>query len=220
MIVLKFGGTSVSSSANLKQLKSIADSKSESFVLIVSAFSGITNLLESIAAHSLKEEPTALLKEFKDKHVSHIQDYFTDKQQTEVLVEIQKKCNQLENICSSVFTLQELSNRTRALILSFGERLSSFVVHKYLTAQGMSIELLDATNIIAGDEEYLNTVVDFEKTEVQANDLIKNSNYIMGGFIGSNEKDEVVTLGRGGSDYSAAILGNVLKYCILVTLCY
>ncbi|SCY17733.1 aspartate kinase [Nonlabens sp. Hel1_33_55] len=211
MIVLKFGGTSVSSPANLNQLKSIADSKSESFVLIVSAFSGITNLLESIAAHSLKEEPTALLKEFKDRHVSHIQDYFTDKQQTEVLVEIQKKCNQLENICSSVFTLQELSNRTRALILSFGERLSSFVVHKYLTAQGMSIELLDATKIIAGDEDYLNTVVDFEKTEVQANALIKNSNYIMGGFIGSNEKGEVVTLGRGGSDYSAAILGNVLN---------
>ncbi|KQC33065.1 aspartate kinase [Nonlabens sp. YIK11] len=211
MIVLKFGGTSVSSPANLKQLKNIVESKSESFIVVVSAFSGITNLLESIATNSLQQEPHALLKEFKDIHVDHIKNYFTDKQQTEVLVEIQKKCNQLENICTSVFTLQELSNRTRALILSFGERLSSFVVHRYLNAHGVAIELLDPTKIITGNGDYLNTTVDFEKTAAQAAAIVKNANYIIGGFIASNEKGEVVTLGRGGSDYTAAILGNVLE---------
>ncbi|PRP65932.1 bifunctional aspartate kinase/homoserine dehydrogenase I [Nonlabens agnitus] len=211
MIVLKFGGTSVSSPANLKQLKNIIESKSESFIVVVSAFSGITNLLESIATNSLQQEPHVLLKEFKDIHVDHIKNYFTDKQQTEVLVEIQKKCNQLENICTSVFTLQELSNRTRALILSFGERLSSFVVHRYLNAHGLTIELLDPTKIITGNGDYLNTTVDFEKTAAQAAAMVKNANYIIGGFIASNEKGEVVTLGRGGSDYTAALLGNVLE---------
>ena len=210
MIVLKFGGTSVSSLSNLQQLQRIVEQKSDQYVLIVSAFSGITNLLETIASRSLKEEPQALIQDFKDIHVNHIKSFFSDKQQTELLVEVQKKCNQLENICLSVYTLQELSDRTRALVLSFGEQLSSFIVQKFLNHKGVQIELLDSSKIIAGSGDYLNTTVDFEKTTAQAAKHIKHENYIAGGFIAANEKNEIVTLGRGGSDYSAAIYGNVL----------
>lgn len=210
MVILKFGGTSVSSLSNLQQLNNIVRSKTDSYILVVSAFSGVTNLLESIAVNSLKEEPLALLQEFRDIHMGHIKNLFTDQQQTELLVETQKRCNQLENICSSVFTLQELSDRTRSMILSFGERLSSFIVHKYLNERGTLIELLDSTAIIAGSGDYLNTTVNFEKTAQQSVLLDRSKNYIAPGFIASNEKGEIVTLGRGGSDYTASIFGNVL----------
>jgi aspartokinase/homoserine dehydrogenase 1 len=211
MIVLKFGGTSVSTPANLHQLQQILSAKKEQYLIVVSAFSGMTNLLESIALSSMNQEPAELLEEFRSSHINHIKSLFSDKQQTELILEVQKKCNQLELICRSVHTLQELSDRTRAMILSFGERLSSFTVHKYLKVNGVSVEFLDSRQLIKGSGDYLNMTVDFGVTAARVHDVIKDKNYIVAGFIGTNAVDEIMTLGRGGSDYSAAIYGNVLN---------
>ncbi len=210
MIVLKFGGTSVSSLENLHQLRIILESKKDQYVLVVSAFSGITNLLEDIAITSLRLEPLELLEEFRSRHLAHVKTLFTDKQQTELILEVQKKTNQLELICKSVHTLQELSDRTRALILSFGERLSSFIVHRYLMEHSIKIDLVDSSELIKGSGDYLNMAVDFAATRSRVKQTLKSSNYIAAGFIGSNALGEIMTLGRGGSDYSAAIYGSVM----------
>ncbi|AFM03348.1 aspartate kinase [Bernardetia litoralis DSM 6794] len=224
MIVLKFGGTSVSSKSNLEQIATILSAKTENFIVVVSAFSGITNKLEQIANLSLHGNHSILLEEFRNFHFEFIKELVSEFHQIELFVEVQQKCNQLEAICESVGTLKELSDRTRATILSFGESLSSIIVQKYLsvnTKNSIKVNLLDSKKIISTttneSKDYLNAHLDLEKTTrnilaivgVPTND-IQNKNYIAAGFVAHNQKGETVTLGRGGSDFSAAIYANTI----------
>ena len=104
MIVMKFGGTSVSSKENIQQIKKILDKKNENYILVVSAFSGITNQLETIAQTALNEngEVSGLLKEFREFHFSVVKEILEVSQQTKILLEVQQKCNELEAICKGV----------------------------------------------------------------------------------------------------------------------
>ncbi|WP_375559538.1 bifunctional aspartate kinase/homoserine dehydrogenase I [Bernardetia sp. OM2101] len=232
MLVLKFGGTSVSSKSNLEKIATILSSKTENYIVVVSAFSGITNKLEQIASLSLESKHTILLEEFRSFHFEFIKQLVSESHQIDLFVEVQQKCNQLEAICESVGTLKELSDRTRATILSFGERLSSIIVQKYLsvnTKKSIQVDLLDSKKLISTNtyesKDYLNAILDLEKTTrnilavvgssssavvgVPTND-IKNKNYIAAGFVAHNQKGETVTLGRGGSDFSASIYANAV----------
>lgn len=224
MVVLKFGGTSVSSKSNLEKIAKILSSKTSAYIVVVSAFSGITNKLEQIATLSLEGKHTVLLEEFRNFHFEFIKELVSESHQIDLFVEVQQKCNQLESICESVGTLKELSERTRATILSFGEGLSSIIVQKYLsvnTKNPIQVELLDSKKLISTTtnepKDYLNAVLDLEKTTrnilavvgVPTNDT-KNKNYIAAGFVASNQKGETVTLGRGGSDFSASIYANAV----------
>ena len=235
MLVLKFGGTSVSSKSNLEKIDAILSSKTESYIVVVSAFSGITNKLDQIASLSLESKHTVLLEEFRNFHFEFIKELVSEAHQIDLFVEVQQKCNQLESICESVGILKELSDRTRATILSFGERLSSIIVQKYLavnTKNSILLEVLDSKKLISTttseSKEYLNAVLDLEKTTrnilavvgvstndpavvgVATNDTKTNKNYIAAGFIASNQHGETVTLGRGGSDFSASIYANAV----------
>ena len=218
MLVLKFGGTSVSSKSNLEKIAAILSSKTENFIVVVSAFSGITNKLEQIASLSLEVKHTILLEEFRNFHFEFIKELVSEAHQIDLFVEVQQKCNQLESICESVGTLKELSDRTRATILSFGEGLSSIIVQKYLsinTKNPIKVDLLDSKKLISANTnestDYLNAVLDLEKTTTNILTKVdRNTNYIAAGFIASNQRGETVTLGRGGSDFSASIYANAI----------
>jgi aspartokinase/homoserine dehydrogenase 1 len=225
MLVLKFGGTSVSSKSNLEKIAAILSAKRDNFIVVVSAFSGITNKLDQIASLSLESNPTILLEEFRNFHFEFIKELVSEAHQIDLFVEVQQKCNQLEAICESVGTLKELSDRTRATILSFGEGLSSSIVQKYLAVNSQNpikVDLLDSKKIISTttneSKDYLNAVLDLEKTTnnilavvgVSTDDTKNNKNYIAAGFVASNQKGETVTLGRGGSDFSASIYANAV----------
>ncbi|PIY07665.1 MAG: bifunctional aspartate kinase/homoserine dehydrogenase I [Flexibacter sp. CG_4_10_14_3_um_filter_32_15] len=225
MLVLKFGGTSVSSKSNLEKIAVILSSKTSNYIVVVSAFSGITNKLEQIASLSLEGKHTVLLEEFRNFHFEFIKELVSESHQIDLFVEVQQKCNQLESICESVGTLKELSDRTQATILSFGEQLSSIIVQKYLSVNvknPIKIDLLDSRKLISAttneSKDYLNAVLDLDKTTrnilavvgVPTDDTKTNKNYIAAGFIASNQKGETVTLGRGGSDFSASIYANAL----------
>lgn len=218
MLVLKFGGTSVSSKSNLEKIATILSSKTENFIVVVSAFSGVTNTLEKIASLALESKHSILIEEFRNFHFELIKELVSEAHQIELFVEVQQKCNQLESICESVAILKELSERTQATILSFGELLSSVIVQKYLSINpnnSIKIDLLDSRKLIATitnePKNYLNAVIDLEKTTINVVTEIKNNtNYIASGFIASNQKGETVTLGRGGSDFSAAIYANAV----------
>ncbi|WP_338766968.1 bifunctional aspartate kinase/homoserine dehydrogenase I [Bernardetia sp. ABR2-2B] len=225
MLVLKFGGTSVSSKSNLEKIAAILFSKTENYIVVVSAFSGITNKLEQIADLSLEAKHHNLLEEFRSFHFDFIKELVSESHQIDLFVEVQQKCNQLEAICESVGTLKELSDRTRATILSFGEQLSSVIVQKYLSVnpkKAVKVELLESKKLIATttneSKDYLNAILDLDKTTrnilavvgVSTNDTKTNKNYIAAGFVAHNQKGETVTLGRGGSDFSASIYANAV----------
>ena len=216
MLVLKFGGTSVSSKSNLEKIAAILSSKTQNYIVVVSAFSGITNKLDQIASLSLEGKHTVLLEEFRNFHFEFIKELVSESHQIDLFVEVQQKCNQLESICESVGILKELSDRTRATILSFGERLSSTIVQKYLAVNSQNpikVDLLDSRKLISThtneSKDYLNAVLDLEKSTTNIITKVDTTkNYIAAGFIASNQKGETVTLGRGGSDFSASIYAN------------
>lgn len=211
MMVMKFGGTSVSSLKNIKHIQSIAYAKKEPFIMVVSALSGTTDSLEQIASAALEGNYQDLIDSLKSKHFNLIYELFQPAHQTEVVVFCQQQFNTLENICQGIHILSELSNKIKARILSFGEQLSSFLIHKYLIQEGLEIELLDSRLLIKANHNYLNGEVNLESTEKLISEKIKQKNYITGGFIGSNHKNETVLLGRGGSDYTAAIYAYALN---------
>ena len=210
MIVMKFGGTSVSSKKNIEQVKLILNQKKENYIVIVSAFSQITNKIENLSKQALNKDVTDLLEEFRSVHFNIINDLFPIQYQTQIILKVQQKCNELEAICKGVHILKECSSRTQANMLSFGEQLSAYILHKYLELKNINIELLDSRQLIIADGDYLNATVDFEKTSKNVSKKITKKNYIAGGFIASNKNNETVTLGRGGSDYSASIYANAI----------
>lgn len=211
MIVIKFGGTSVSSIAHSTGLLDIIKSQPQDCVIVVSALSGVTTLLDQIAAQSLNEVPQTAIEQFKETHFTLVKAVFTDSLQGALLLEIQKKVNFLEQVATSVHTLHELSDRTRAMIMGLGEQLSSFILAHYLKAHDSEATLLNSKDLIRTDSAYLNGTVDFDKTAQLINDTVKTGRYITGGFIAGNDRGEIVTLGRGGSDYTASIYGYALN---------
>lgn len=205
MMVMKFGGTSVSSLKNIKHLQAIALAKKEPFIMVVSALSGTTDYLEKIALAALDGNYQELIENLKSKHFDLIYQLLNASHQTEVIVYTQQQFNLLENICQGIHILSELSDKIKARILSFGEQLSSFLIHQFLLQEGLEIELLDSRPLIKANHNYLNAEVNLEKTEELMTSFIKPKNYITGGFIASNNRDETVLLGRGGSDYTASL---------------
>ncbi|QTE21651.1 bifunctional aspartate kinase/homoserine dehydrogenase I [Polaribacter cellanae] len=210
MKVLKFGGSSVANSENIKKVLSIVEkaSKSTKIAVVVSAFGKTTNKLLAGATEALEDITTAkeTLETIKELHYRVVDDLIL-KNKKEVSKEVTCLFDRLLSIYEGIFLLQELSNKTLAKVSSFGERLSSYIIAY------SAIEKLDATHqesrdLIFTNNIFLNAQINFEKTNKNITDFFtKNSHQItiLGGFISSNANGETTTLGRGGSDFSAAI---------------
>lgn len=211
MIVIKFGGTSVSSKKNLDNITAILQAKQDPFVVVVSALSGVTNLLEQTIESALDGNFTDKIEDFKSTHHDFILQTLPAKQQTIALVALQKICNQLNDICKSVNTLQELSPKTKAQILSYGERLSSIIVKEYLESSNIQLQLLNSQDLIDADGDYLNAKVNTASSFAKIKQAVNNTNSITSGFIAGNSLGEVVLLGRGGSDYTATLFAAALQ---------
>ena len=210
MIVMKFGGTSVSSKNSIEQIKSILSKKMGNYLVVVSAFSGVTNTLEELGNLALAGDFKNSLEAFRERHIKVIKEIVGLSDQTDLIMVVQQKCKELEQICQSIHILKEFSSRTQANILSIGEELSSLILCKYLNLQDLELEYLDSKKIIRANRDYLNGEVDFDTTNANITSSLAGKNYITGGFVASNSKGETVTLGRGGSDYTAAIYASAL----------
>lgn len=210
MIVLKFGGTSVGSSENIEKIRNILESKSENYVVVVSAFSGVTNLLEQIANDSLTTESSTALNALKNKHHQMIVDLKINN--PDCLNQIDRYLSTIERFSNGITSLNELSPRTLSKIMSFGELLSSTIIYHYLKQKGLKINWINSSELVKTDSQFLDATVNFKLsyTNIQTQ-IDKNSNYIVGGFTGTNVQNEITLLGRGGSDYTAAIFGAALQ---------
>lgn len=207
-IVMKFGGTSVSSK---KTVLTIADvvkrEKNTTPIIVVSALSGVTDLLLFLATQPPKEKKH-LIQEFRKKHEDLIETIWEEKSQQKELKEyIAKTIKELQKVLRAKPT-----NGLTDKILSYGEILSSYIIAQSLRKKGLQTKQVIATELIVTDENFGSSEFLPEETKEKTQKkllplLHKGVIPIVTGFIGATEKGQTTTLGRGGSDYTAAIIG-------------
>ena len=217
MKVLKFGGTSVGSSSSIREVIDIIGGyKSQNIhvAVVASAMSGVTNKLLDMGKRASQNDETYLeiLREIETLHFNTIKDLLNVKNQSHVLASVKKMLNELEDLMNGVFLLKEMSPRTTDLLLSFGERLSCYVLNAYAVQQGLGSNLLDARELVKTDNRFGKARVEMDVTvsNIKKYFSLYPEIQIITGFISSTNKNETTTLGRGGSDYTAAIFGAAL----------
>lgn len=215
MLVIKFGGTSVASAQNIALVKDIVREKDTPLVVVVSALGGITNQLVACSTLASNGDETylELFRQIDQKHLETIKELISVKNQGKTLSKIKIILNELEDICRGIFLIHELSPKTKDKVLSFGEKLSSIIISDYLVDQGIGVQLASPEAFIITDSNYGRANVDFKSTFTEIEAYFKGHDglWICPGFIASNQNGETTTLGRGGSDYTAAILAAGLK---------
>lgn len=212
MQVLKFGGSSVASAANIKQVVAIVAAAAEKapVVVVVSAMGGITDQLINAAQQASRgqEQYKQLLKEMENRHLDAVRELLPIQQQSATLSLVKQQFNELDGICDGLFLLRELSWRTQDRIVSFGELLSSMIIAATFKAMQLDQVWLDSRKLIRTNSNHGNATVDFTATEIAIGDFFqfnKHRIYVAPGFIASDSNDNTTTLGRGGSDYTGAI---------------
>ena len=217
MKVLKFGGTSVGSSENIRKVTEIVRSSAaqEKTIVVVSAMSGVTNLLIASSEKSASGDDSYkdALSIIEEKHFQVVKDLIPINQQSGIIANVKVLLNQLEDVLHGVSLVKELSKKTSDYIVSFGELLSSTII-----AEVIGAVWVDAKELIKTDGSFGNAQVNFELTNtlVQGYFNGKSENlFLVPGFISSTEKGELSTLGRGGSDYTASILAAALSVDLL-----
>ena len=222
MKVLKFGGTSVGSAKNISKVIKIVkeESASENIAVVVSAVGGITDKL-LIAAdkainkdHSYKEDFEAL----RLKHIEVIDGLLTGEVHEITTDIVLNHLSRLEKLLDGVYLINELSPKTTDKLLSFGELISSLIIYEAMKSKGVNVQLKNSQNLIVTDSNFTNAVVNFEETNANITTYFESNQKmvtILPGFISKSENDEITTLGRGGSDYTAAILAAALNASVL-----
>lgn len=213
MQVLKFGGTSVGSADNIRKVIEIVKGKIEKddTIVVVSALGGTTDALlnAGLLASQGNEQYKNELQRIEQRHLETVKQLIPVQQQSSMLSQVKKMCNEIEDICNGVFLLGEFSLRTRDRILSYGELMSSRIITGAFNSTGIPAIWKDSRKLIRTDSNFGNAAVDTEATGKLAGDSFsagKDKLVIVQGFIASNTGNETTTLGRGGSDYTAALL--------------
>ena len=210
MKVIKFGGTSVATSKSLKNVFSIIENEKQNTIVVVSALSGITDLLHDFI-NSKGKSSVDYLKEIEERHLEIIHGLSKVENQSSLLSFLKQQLNELETILEAVSTIDEITKKTISKVLSFGEILSSKIIFELLNQRGNDISYLDSKEIIFTKYHNNNEIIDEEKTGISISnniELIDSKLIIMPGFIATDSNNEISNLGRGGSDYTASIMAN------------
>jgi len=218
MQVLKFGGTSVANAENINKVVAIVKQtlKKEKAVVIVSALGGVTDLLLDAAALAAdgKEEYKEKLSVVEQRHLDAVKQLIPVAQQSHLLSLVKQSCNEIEDLCNGIFLLGELTARSKDRISSYGEWLSSQIISAKFEADGIKNTWKDSRELISTNSVFSAAEVDFDATNKKLNAFFSpqtDSLFILPGFIASDKNGITTTLGRGGSDYTAAILASALN---------
>src|SRR4051812_1571477 len=213
MKVLKFGGSSVANAENINRVVGIVENTiaNEKCILIVSAFSGVTDTLIECGqlASAGDEQYKEKLSGIEHRHLEAARLLIPVAQQSSILSWVKKRCNELEDICNGVFLLGELSPRTKDRIVSYGELISSYLIAARFRVAGTENTWKDAKELITTDSNFTYAAVDFAVTNEKIRKYFSGETenlYVVPGFVASDAHGVITTLGRGGSDYTAAIL--------------
>ena len=219
MHVLKFGGTSVGSIGSIKNVKQIVEDRKEPLIVVVSALGGITDRLISTANKAAAGDES-YLEEFQfiqQRHYDVVSGLLDGEDLTAVKIFLTGILDELKNIYNGIFLIRELSARTLCTVVSYGERISSRIIATVIEGATW----VDSRNVVKTSKVWDKNVCDFEKTNPNVVEMwkkVSNDNassspiVVMGGFISSDSiTGEVTNLGRGGSDYTAAIIAAALN---------
>ncbi|MGJ8549912.1 bifunctional aspartate kinase/homoserine dehydrogenase I [Winogradskyella wichelsiae] len=226
MKVLKFGGTSVGSAENINKVIAILDQQSQStpIAVVVSAVGGITDKL--LEAGNLACDKNL---DYKNKydiiwslHNSIIDGLFSNtesdkalkKQQDDLQELISDKLNELKSLLNGIYLINELSPKTKDKLLSFGEKLSSTLIYHALCSRSVDVVLKNSQELIVTDSNFNNATVNFHLTDANIQSFFNSNSsqiVLLPGFVSKSINGEVTTLGRGGSDYTAAIIAAAIE---------
>jgi bifunctional aspartokinase / homoserine dehydrogenase 1 len=217
MKVLKFGGTSVANAQNIKLVLDIVSNKAkkDKLVVVVSALSKVTDLLQLAASKASNNDESfkEIVTDIEKLHLDTLKQLIPVSEQSGLLSHIKRIINHLETLLDGCFLLGELSSRTSDTILSFGELLSSYIIAEALKQNLKNSSYKDSRELIKTNTNYGKAGVIFESTNALISDFFASNDaqvVIMPGFIASTQDGINTTLGRGGSDYTAAIIAGAL----------
>lgn len=217
MKVLKFGGSSVASSQTIQQVLQVVKQTAQNnkVLVVVSAFGKTTNKLIAAAEQAATKDTnyTSLFNEVKQHHLQVITDLIAKERQSEVRTKVEKLFSKLEILLQGCFLLEEITPKTLATISGFGELLSSYIISEAAKNE-LDAGYKDSRELIITSNSFENAQVNFKLTEKNCQDFFKNNNNqvtLLPGFIANTENGQSTTLGRGGSDYSAAIYAAALN---------
>ncbi len=211
MKIYKFGGASVKNAESVKNVAGIVKNESENLVVVISAMGKITNLLETLikAYFEKSQEKWKILLEFKNYHQQIIDELFgedkTPAQVNDLFSELELKLKKAPSMDRN-FEYDQF--------ICFGELISTTIVSEYLNLLGIENQWVDVRTCLRTDDLYRDANVNWERTEELTREVFNFNNqklYITQGFIGSTVTNLTTSLGREGSDFTAAILGSVLN---------
>jgi len=220
MIVMKFGGTSVEDAGALNNVIEIVSRQRERQPLVVlSAIAGATNTLldaAQLAVEGKLEAAHASLHALLERHVVALENVIEERSTIqELILELRRRFDELKNLCQGIAILGELTNRSLDAIASVGERLSSLILARAMQERGLPVDLVDARTFIITDDHFASAAPLFDRIDEKSKAILSprirtGKLVVTQGFIGSTESGVTTTLGRGGSDYTAAIVGAAL----------
>ncbi len=212
---MKFGGTSVKDEKAIKRTIEIVKNRNNSAFVVVSALAGITNKLVQITELISKRNPNEannLSDNIKQIHLDLATQLGVFQSTSSFIID---SCDELQRIIYALDVIGEISNKSKDKILAIGETLSSFIVAEYANTVLLNSKHVDSRELIRTDCNYTSAEVDFTSTQEKISQHLQNHKnidiFICGGFISSDEYGNTTTLGRGGSDYTAAVIAKCIN---------
>jgi len=209
MKILKFGGTSVGSVDNVRSIGEIVLKQHDKIVVVVSALGGVTDLLLAVAQRAASgARINGELIAIRTRHEDMIHGLFNDEDSAKTIQALQPLFDELEKIVQGVSLIGELTPKTLDKVLGFGERLSSILISRFL-----DVQLIDSYSVIRTDRNFGKANVDFDVTYKLIAEVCAEVEQfaVAPGFISSAADGSMTTLGRGGSDYTAALFAAAIQ---------
>jgi aspartate kinase len=216
MIVMKFGGTSVMDATAIDRTAQIVKGRlSRRPMVVVSAMAKVTDALLAAgkaAGEGQRDQALELVYCLRERHHRTAKELVTDEQYASLGPELDREFDTLNELLKGIVAVGELSPRSSDYVVSYGERLNSKIVTAAYCARGIDAVLVDARKVMVTDAQHGKAIPQAEEIEHRAKNLVRplldNAQVpVMGGFIGATEQGVQTTIGRGGSDFSAALIG-------------
>ncbi|SHF92004.1 aspartate kinase [Salegentibacter echinorum] len=217
MKVLKFGGSSLASPERIKLVAKTVQKhlKQDKTLVIFSAFGGVTNDLLEMANLASQEDLAykELFAKNEKRHLEAVKELIPVSAQSGILSKVKTELNRLETLYEGVFLLNELSNKTRHVVSGFGEILSSLIIAEYFKNLGVDAQLVDSRELVVCKNNNKKVQVNYPQTYARIKEYFSKTDaslFLAPGFVARNEQGVPSTLGRGGSDFSAALYSAAL----------
>ncbi len=222
MKVLKFGGTSVANAENINKVIDIVknESKKEKIAVVVSALGGITDELLKAGELATKKDLNYIetFDGIKARHIETAKLLLPKNKSELVIINIKDRLKTLSDLLQGIYLINEFSDKTRDKVLSYGELLSSYIISETLKESFKKSALKDSRELIITDSSHTQANVSASTTKKNISDYFgktKEKITILPGFVSRNKEGDTTTLGRGGSDYTAALIAASIKASVL-----